>query len=190
MVDMSGRRFFERAITIHRFDCEAISAAPAALCVETEERAAMMGGITTEALADYAVTARPIYDGLRRLIGHVAGLLVLIHAGGRRDVLDLPEVPAARKRWSELEQRLSAIRLPHGFRSHFRYIEAAHATFAEIFHDLDSARLQPDWQQYLDRASERIKRAYAFLQAASDPRVGMTPVDFSHGCCSCAQRSK
>jgi hypothetical protein len=191
MVDISGSQFFERAITVHRFDCEAISSAGAVSCAEAQDGATVAGETAlNEVIAGYVVAIRPIYDGLRRLIGQVAGLLVLVHAGGRRDVLDLPEVSAARERWSDLEQRLGAIQSPQGLQSHFRRLEAAHATLGEVLHDLDFARLQPDWQQHLDRAGERVKRAYAFLQAASEPRVGMTPVDFSHACCGCAQRSR
>lgn len=191
MVDMSGRRFFERAVTIHRLDCEAIAAGQAVRCAETEDRATIDGGtILNEAVAGYVVAIRPVYDGLRRLIGQVAGLLVLVHAGGRRDILDLPDVSAARERCDEIEQRLGAIRPPLGLQSHFRRLEATQATLGDVLGDLDSARRQPDWQEHLDRASDRIKGAYAFLQSASEPRAGMTPVDFSHACCSCAQRTQ
>lgn len=187
---MSSRQFFERAVTIHRFDCEAISSGRAVSCAETPDGATVAEeAALSEAIAGYVVTTRPIYDGLRRLIGQLAGLLVLVHAGGRRDVLDLGDVPAARERWNDLEQRLGAIRPPQRLQSHFRRIEAAHATLGEVLHDFDLARLQPDWQQQLDRAGESIKGAYILLQAASEPRVGMTPVDFSHACCSCAQRT-
>jgi hypothetical protein len=191
MIDMSGKRFFERAITIHRLDCEAIAAGQAARCAETEDRATIDGETSlNEAIAGYVVAIRPIYDALRRLIGQVAGLLVLVHAGGRRDILDLPDVSAARERCNEIEQRLDALQPPHGLQFHFGRLEATQVTLGDVLRDLDAARRQPDWQQHLDRAGERIKSAYAFLQSASEPRAGMTPVDFSRACCSCAQRTQ
>ncbi|MGB3833138.1 MAG: hypothetical protein WA975_14895 [Mesorhizobium sp.] len=189
MAEVSGKRFFERAVTVHRYDCELVSG-PRPPGAENEEAQPAIedGTLADEAVARYVVAARPVYDGLRRLIGHVAGLLVLAEAGGRRDVLDLPDMLAARERWTEVEQRLGVLQAPRGLESHFLRLEAAHAMLGEVLDDFGSARLRRDWQKHLDRAGERIKHAYAWLQAASEPRAGMTPVDFNHACCSCAQR--
>ena len=189
MAEVSGKRFFERAVTVHRYDCELVSG-PRPPGAENEEAQPAIedGTLADEAVARYVVAARPVYDGLRRLIGHVAGLLGLAEAGGRRDVLDLPDMLAARERWTEVEQRLGVLQAPRGLESHFLRLEAAHAMLGEVLDDFGSARLRRDWQKHLDRAGERIKHAYAWLQAASEPRAGMTPVDFNHACCSCAQR--
>lgn len=189
MAEVSGKRFFERAVTVHRYDCELVSG-PRPPGAENEEAQPAIedGTLADEAVARYVVAARPVYDGLRRLIGHVAGLLVLAEAGGRRDVLDLPDMLAARERWTEVEQRLGVLQAPRGLESHFLRLEAAHAMLGEVMDDFGLARLRRDWQKHLDRAGERIKHAYAWLQAASEPRAGMTPVDFNHACCSCAQR--
>ncbi|MBN9551726.1 MAG: hypothetical protein J0H31_23410 [Alphaproteobacteria bacterium] len=188
MADKSAKRFFERAVTIHRYDCELVTAPPpdaeggeTRLAIENDPSA-------KEAVVRYVVASRPVYDGLRRLIGQVAGLLVLAEAGGRRDVLDLPDIPAARERWAEVEQRLRALRAPSGVEGHLDRLATAHATLGEVLDDFGLARLQRDWRRHLDRAGDRIKHAYAWLQAASEPRAGMTPVDFNHACCSCAQR--
>ncbi|TPJ72706.1 hypothetical protein [Mesorhizobium sp. B2-7-1] len=188
MADMSAKHFFERAVTIHRYDCELIAAAPSDAEGGETKQAIENDPAAQEAVVRYVVAARPIYDGLRRLIGQVAGLLVLAEAGGRRDVLDLPDIPAARERWAEVEQRLGALQAPGGLEGHLARLETAHATLGEVLDDFGLARLQRDWQQHLDRAGDRIKHAYAWLQAASEPRAGMTPVDFNHACCSCAQR--
>ena len=190
MADISGKQFFERAVTIHRHDCEAASTAEAAARIGNDEvgETIGVGGGLDEAIGGYAVATRPVYDGLRRLIGQLAGLLVLAQAGGRRDVLDLPDIAAARDQWSELGQRLGGVRTPQGLAPHFTRLEAAFATLGEVLDDFGLARLRPDWETHLDRAGERIKHAYAYLQAASEPRAGMMPVDFNHACCSCAQR--
>lgn len=189
MADMSAKRFFERAVTIHRYDCELIAVPPLSDADGRESRSAVENDpAADEAVVRYVIATRPIYDGLRRLIGLIAGLLVLAEAGGRRDVLDLPDIPAARERWAEVEQRLAALQAPRGLASHHARLHASHATLGEVLDDFGQARLQRDWQQHLDRAGDRIKHAYAWLQAASEPRAGMTPVDFNHACCSCAQR--
>ncbi|MBZ9987398.1 hypothetical protein LB572_09840 [Mesorhizobium sp. BH1-1-5] len=188
MADMSAKRFFERAVTIHRYDCELIAAPPSDAESGETKQAIENDPAANEAVVRYVVAARPIYDGLRRLIGQVAGLLVLAEAGGRRDVLDLPDIPAARERWAEVEQRLGALQAPGGLEGHLARLETAHATLGEVLDDFGLARLRRDWQQHLDRAGDRIKHAYAWLQAASEPRAAMTPVDFNHACCSCAQR--
>ncbi|TIR26317.1 MAG: hypothetical protein E5X34_05560 [Mesorhizobium sp.] len=186
---MSAKRFFERAVTIHRYDCELIAVPPLSDADGRESRSAVENDpAADEAVVRYVIATRPIYDGLRRLIGQIAGLLVLAEAGGRRDVLDLPDIPAARERWAEVEQRLGALQAPSGLEGHRARLAAAHATLGEVLDDFGLTRLQRDWQQHLDRAGDRIKRAYAWLQAASEPRAGMTPVDFNHACCSCAQR--
>ena len=189
MAETSGKRFFERAVTVHRYDCELVSAPGAAAPQSGEPGLAIDDDvIADDAIVRYVVATRPLYDGLRRLIGQVAGLLVLAQAAGRRDVLDLPDVAAARERWAQMEQRLGSLHAPGGLESHLTRLQAAHATLGEVFDDLACAGLRRDWQTHLDRASERIKHAYAWLQAASEPRAGMTPVDFNHACCSCAQR--
>jgi hypothetical protein len=188
MADMSAKRFFERAVTVHRYDCELVAAPPSDAEGGETRQAIENDPAGDEAVVRYVVAARPVYDGLRRLIGQIAGLLVLAEAGGRRDVLDLPDIPAARERWAEVEQRLAALQAPSGLEGHLDRLATAHATLGEVLDDFGLARLQRDWRQHLDRAGDRIKHAYAWLQAASEPRAGMTPVDFNHACCSCAQR--
>jgi hypothetical protein len=188
MAEMSGKRFFERAVTVHRYDCELIASPPSDAEGGEARQAIENDPAAGETVVRYVVASRPVYDGLRRLIGQVAGLLVLAEAGGRRDVLDLPDVPAARERWAEVEQRLRALQAPSGLEAHLERLATAHAMLGEVLDDFGQARLQRDWQRHLERAGDRIKHAYAWLQAASEPRAGMTPVDFNHACCSCAQR--
>ncbi|TPI37835.1 hypothetical protein FJ414_12825 [Mesorhizobium sp. B3-1-6] len=188
MADLSAKRFFERAVTVHRYDCELIMPPPSGAESAETKQTIENDPAANEAVVRYVVATRPVYDGLRRLIGQVAGLLILAEAGGRRDVLDLPDILAARERWAEVEQRLGVLQAPGGLEGHLARLETAHATLGEVLDDFGLARLQRDWQQHLDRAGDRVKHAYAWLQAASEPRAGMTPVDFNHACCSCAQR--
>ena len=189
MADMSAKRFFERAATIHRYDCEMVAATQPSDAESEESLPAIEEyDVTDETFVRYVVATRPVYDGLRRLIGQVAGLLVLVAASGRRDVLDLPDIPAARERWIEVEQRLGALQAPRGLEGHLARLETTHVALGAVLDDFGQARLRRDWLQHLDQAGDRIKHAYAWLQAASEPRAGMTPVDFNHACCSCAQR--
>lgn len=187
MNSTSASRFVERAVTIHRYDC---TAAPVSTlyCDAIAEDVVTTGGIPDDAIVCYAVATRPVYDGLRRSIGQLAGLLVLVAAGGRRDVLDLPELAIARDRWHELENQLTGVAVPRGLDRHFSRLQRAHALTGEVLDGFDAARDEGNWQVRIDCAAETIKTAYACLQAASEPRAGMTMVDFNHACCSCAQR--
>lgn len=186
----SGDAFFERAVTVHRYDCEAVANAGGGPTAEQNvpDDGWPARSVPDEAIIRYTVAARPLYDGMRRLIGQVAGLLVLVQAGGRRDVLDLPDLVIARERWRELRETLRDLGMPRGVERHFGYLERAHAAIGEVLDGFDAARRERDWQRRLDEAAERIKSAHASLQAASEPRAGMTMVDFNHACCSCAQR--
>ena len=185
----TGSGFFGRAVTIHRYDCEAVSSAAGAPTGEEEPPEISLGRATQdEAVAGYAVAVRPLYDGMRRLIGHAAGLLLLAQAGGRRDILDLPEMVVARERWHELSERLRTLQVPRGLERHFGQLEKAHAMIGEALDAFDAARAARGWQRRLDQAGEKIKGAHARLKTASEPRAGMTMVDFNHACCSCAQR--
>lgn len=188
MTDLAGKLFFERAVTVHRPDCAFV-----ALAGEPSEAAETATTAIDEAeieaaVVRYVVAIRPVYDGLRRLIGHLAGLLVLVQAAGRRDLFDLPDLAAARERWHEAEAGLGSVEAPHRLREHLARLRSAHSTLGAVLDDFASARRQPDWPRHVDRASDRIKLAYAALQAASEPRAGMTPVEFNHACCSCSQR--
>jgi len=110
-----------------------------------------------------------------------------VQAGGRRDVLDLPDLTVARDRWLELRDALRDVASPRGLEQHFGRMELAHAIVGEALDEFDDARRQSGWKRRLDHAGEKIKSAYATLQTASEPRAGMTMVDFSQACCSCAQ---
>lgn len=179
-----GKAFFERAVTIHRYDCKAIPIQNAGNA-NTDDWDASLAH-RNDTVAAYVVRARPVYDGIRRLIGHVAGILVLVQAGGRRDVLDLPDIPVARTRWQEIEAGLQTLRVPSHLDAHFRRLEAAHEALGKVLDDFDTARHRRDWECHIDRAGEKIKLAYARFQAASNQQAGMTPVDFNSACCCCA----
>lgn len=182
-------RFFERAVTIHRFDCEAVAETGAAITDnDRADEAVLAREMREEATIRYAVAARPPYDGMRRAIGHLAGLLILVEAGGRRDVLDLPETAAARERWHELQDMLAALAAPPGQAAHLSHLRHAHAAIGLVLDGFDAARGERDWRRRIDEAGCRIKEAYAHLQRASEPRAGMAMIDFNHACCSCAQR--
>jgi hypothetical protein len=180
-------RFFERAVTIHRFDCEAVAEA-GAVAPNRRRGDDLTSEMREEAAIRYAMGAQPLYDGMRRAIGHLAGLLILIEAGGRRDVLDLPETAVARERWHELREMLSALAAPPGQEAHLSHLGQAHAALGQVLDGFDAARSARDWRRRIAEAGGRIKEAYAHLQRASEPRAGMAMIDFNHACCSCAQR--
>ncbi|RIX98171.1 hypothetical protein D3218_17455 [Aureimonas flava] len=179
--------FFERAVTIHRFDCQAIAGQGGESDFEGDE-GALEAILPSEAAVRYGLEARLAYDGLRRLAGHVAGLLLLAEAGGGRRVLDLPDLRAARDRLAEIEASLAALRPPLRFEPHRRRLCEAHRRAAEVMGLVEALGGPADAATARDAALREVKTLCAILRSASEPRVGLAMVDLRHACCNCAPR--
>ncbi|MCX5569864.1 hypothetical protein [Kaistia nematophila] len=182
--DKAGRALFERAVTLHREDCSAL-AEPARFTAS----AVALPGAAEEALADrvvvYRVEAGKAYEAFRRLIGQLAGLLILVQASGRREVLDLPDLPIADERWRQAGETLAALDAPGGLAAHKARLDA---TFAHIGAGLRHFRRFGEiggGEAALAIASNEINAAYQALRSASDMEAGLSMVDFSQACCSC-----
>jgi hypothetical protein len=183
-----GQALFERAVTVHRFDCAAVAsrAGPEGQGIPAAggERPGPPGGRPSDEFAAYAVAARRGYDALRRLIGQASGLLILAEASGSRDVCDLPELAVARERMSEAAEAVAALRAPAGLSRHLARLRSAAA-------DIDAAlvalaAIGDAGEAAASAAAARLKTAYRSLQQASDERYGLAMVDFRQACCTCA----
>ncbi len=138
-------------------------------------------------VAAYAAGARAVYSDLRRLVGQLAGLLILAQASNRREAFDLPTLVAARELWQSLPERLDGLRAPGRLDANAYQLRATHRLLGDCLEALRDPRLNGDDRPDLSAAMAGLARAYTHLQAASEPRVGMTMVDFSHACCNCGQ---
>jgi hypothetical protein len=146
-------------------------------------------GYQDERIALYLSTLRPVYDAMKRCLGQMAGLLLLLQtrcldphrAGVTHD--------AMREGLAEISDRLRALQAPEGAQRHFRGLEA-------LVRQLEAGAEQLNRQKDLiDPASADldalVRRLFAIQQgllAAAEPRAGLSPVDFTAACCTCRPR--
>jgi hypothetical protein len=167
--------------TLHSADCANRKTAPnSASAGVANDR-----GLPDE-IAGYVIGARPVYSDLRRLLGQLAGLLILAQASNRKEALDLPMLAAAKELWLSLPERMERLRAPSRLDANLYHLKSAHRLLGSCFDSLGAFRYK-DEKPNLNDALADITRAYAHLQSASEPRVGMTMVDFSQACCHSGQ---
>lgn len=179
MRSLQGQKhLFDRLVTLHRADCTALANAPAP--------GAMVEPILDNAVTDYGLNARPIYEDLRRVVGQIAGLLILARLTKRSEVLEIAEFEACRERCAHAHDLLRALEEKSADNWHWGALSTCQ-TLCEMI-----LRAFPDWKKGFDRDAEfdlmqeRLEAAYKALSASSSAGRGMTMVDFSHACCSCA----
>jgi len=165
--------------TLHSADCDSRNpnTASAGFAIDA--------GLPDE-IAGYVIGARRVYSDLRRLVGQIAGLLILAQASNRKEALDLPMLAAARELWLTVPEQMERVRAPVRFGAHLSHLRSAHRLLGSCFDSLRTVRSK-DEKPDLTEALADIARAYSHLQSASEPRAGMTMVDFSHACCHCGQ---
>lgn len=173
----SGRGFMDRVFSTYRQECLDLAGTTAG-----PERWQLPDG---DALVRYVLGVQPAYDAVRRAIGHIGGLLVLLQLSGRRDALDSSVLAAARDHWQENDTRLGSLVAPDAATHHFADLRHAHRIVGEVLDDLISAcRLRPRSESF-PAWSDQLKHAYLHLQKAAAPDTGMVIVDHRHSCCHC-----
>jgi len=144
----------------------------------------VMPEMIEDEVAAYGLEARQVYSALKRLIGQAAGLMILMEASNRREVLDLASLTSAEELFQEARQRLGRLHTPSRLERHFNHLSAAGrlvgASLAALRQQRD-AIARPD----MTAAIDNLSAAYRHLQTASEDRFGMTMVDFRHSCCNC-----
>lgn len=141
----------------------------------------------SDEVARYAVACRPIYEHLRRIIGQVSGLTILIQLTSRHDVLDLKELKNCKGRLVQTEENLAALNAPAGTTQHKSQLEAAYHFSRLAVRTLSTINCSAPLEEKLTLSGLQIKRAYAHLQAASADNAGLEMVDFSQACCCCGK---
>lgn len=182
--DAAGRALFERAVTIHREDCAAVTGtggfAASDATVPLEPYAA------PEALVAYRLNAAAVFDTLRCLIGQISGLLILVEVSGRRDILDLPDLGLARDRLATTEAAIAGLAAPGALAAHKVRLARAQQLIGESLAAFARLGDAAGGAAAVAEASARIATAYQTLKAASDVEAGLTMVDFRQACCTCA----
>jgi hypothetical protein len=164
--------------TLHSADCDSRpNTAGAGFAIDP--------GLPDE-IAVYVIGARRVYSDLRRLVGQLAGLLILAQASNRKEALDLPILAAARELWLSVPEQMERLRAPGRLDANLYHLRSAHRLLGSCFDSLGAFRYK-DEKPNLTDALANIARAYSHLQSASEPRAGMTMVDFSQACCHCGQ---
>jgi hypothetical protein len=146
-------------------------------------------GYEDERIAAYLSSLRPVYDAMKRCLGQMAGLLLLLQTRCLDPHRAALTQDAMRQLLAELSDRLRALKAPEGAQRHFRGLEA-------LVRQLEAGAEQLNRQKDLiDPASADLDalmgRLFAIQQgllAAAEPRAGLSPVDFTAACCTCRPR--
>ncbi len=167
--------------TIHSADCDSWKARTNSPGADT----VIDQGLPDEVIG-YVVGARRVYYELRRLVGQIAGLLILAQASNRREAFDLPLLAAANEVWLSTPEQMEHLRPSNRFDAHLYHLKSAHRLLGVCLDALKVPRLD---NQKIDLtvAMADLSSAYSHLQTASEPRIGMTMVDFGQACCNCGQ---
>lgn len=135
----------------------------------------------------YILAVQPLYDRIRRSIGHIGGILVFVQASNQRDFLDRSALAVTIEQWNEVNAHLKSIHVPGKLAQHFADLERSHQIVGEILHDLNAACIYSSWKKHFDLGVQKIKLAYSHLQKASRADIGMSMVDHNHSCCNCLE---
>lgn len=181
---MAGADLFIRLAATHKPTCLLSLEGPLPEAVPDPDEMARTFG--SDAVGLYAAGCRPIYEDLRRVIGQLAGLLILAQLTARTEMADLAEMSQCRARWQQAADRLAPLRAPSGLEPHRRQLEQAVAFSGTVIDGFQTLRRGMNAGDRLDRMSAQVRRAYAHLDAASSAKAGLQMVDFTHACCCCA----
>ncbi len=180
------RALFDRLVTVHRPDCALPGSAGsfvASPVIGEEELARQLG---TGAAAAYALQARIVFEDLRRIVGQLAGFLILARLTRRHELLDLPELQLATERWQRSKAALAALSAPAPLSGHKQRLDEAVGCCGEVLCQIEDLASPHRSDRALDLAGDRIKDAYRALQSTASEKSGLVMVDFSHACCNCS----
>lgn len=174
----SGKHLFDRLVTMHRADCTA-AADPHALEREAQD-------IPATQAAEYSLHTRPVYEDLRRVVGQIAGLLILARLTKRSELLEIAEFESCRARCAHAGDQLRSLDKTVAAQRSVAALKNCQALCDAIVREFPSWKRGIDRDGEFDLMQERLEAAYRFLSASSSVGGGMMMVDFSHACCSCA----
>lgn len=182
---LAHHTLFDRLTSVHRPDCALFADGPLpAPVVGPEDLSALLGSETT---GRYAAACRPVFEDLRRVVGQLAGLMILAQLTSSSDVASLAELESCRQRWHAAGERIAALAAPDALAPHREQIVAAHAFCGLALGTFSELRPRGDNEAAFDAISRHVRRAYAHLSAATAEKAGLVMVDLSQACCSCGR---
>lgn len=137
--------------------------------------------VTDDVLA-YVIDFQRAYSTVRRLVGLVAGMLLLSQSRGKTDAVDWSAIGGARETWNEAESNIRRLQPPPSVEGSRRHLEHAHHLIGSCLAALGSPEMISN-ETSLQLGLRSVAESYRHLQYASLPGLGITMVDFSHGCC-------
>lgn len=182
---MQRRVLFDRLTRVHRPDCAFFADGPLPVPVAGPDDLAPLLGSDT--VARYAAECRQVFEDLRRVVGQLAGLMILAQLTQSSEVADLDELASCRRRWAETGDRIKMLAAPDALAPHRAQIEAAHAFSGRALGTFSELRARADNEAAFDTISRHVRRAYAHLSSATADKAGLVMVDLSHACCSCGR---
>lgn len=149
----------------------------------------LRGGYEDEAIASYLAHASPIYNVLSRVLAQLSGVLLLAMTRGHRDLsLDHAIYTTAVDQLSEARERLHALKAPAAASRHHAALQDLAGSLAEAATKMDALSAMLGQQARDDAKHEIVRKlhvAQRLLIATAEPDANITPVDFSHACCTC-----
>lgn len=149
----------------------------------------LVGKYRDEAVATYLSEASPLYNAFSRILAQLSGVLLLAMTRGYRDLsLDHAIYTTAVEQLEEARERLRALKAPAVASRHHAALQDLGSCLAESATKMDalSAIIGRDARE--DAKHEVIRKlhvAQRLLIATAEPDANITPVDFSHACCTC-----
>jgi hypothetical protein len=145
--------------------------------------AASTHGDMSEQVLSYVLGAKQVHSELGRLIGQVAGLLILANGTKGETQRDGSMRVGARSAWLEAKDHLKRLSPSRHFRVHLLHLVNAHALIGICLDALEAK--QPLAEQIPQKATmQALSDSYEQLQSASLPRFGITMIDLNQACCS------
>ncbi len=173
------------ATPIHGSDCS-IWDAPA----DSQPDALMSVGYRDERVVVYLSSLRPVYDGIKRCLGQMAGLLLLLHTRGLDPQRGGLMRSSMREQLAEASNRLRSLRAPEVARPHFAALDMLLDMLKANANRLDrQVNLIDPSAADLDALMKSLFAVHQGLLAAAEPGAGISPVDFKAACCTCRPRT-
>ena len=122
------------------------------------------------------------YSDLRRLVGLVAGMLLLSQTSGKTNAIDWSMLAGARETWNKAETSIRGVKPSPSVERNLHHLERAHQLIGNCLDVLRSPRKVAS-EMGVQVALRNVAESYRHLQYASSPGLGITMVDFSHACC-------
>lgn len=171
----------EVADTVHGASCSIWDVPP-----QSQPDALLSAAVRTEEAAAYLAEVRPLYDAVKRCIGQLSGVLLLLQTNCLDRNRDGLLIASVSDQLHQAHDRLRAMCVPSVANRH-------HAILSELLTLLDRILTRLDrLRDLIDPASPDLGAvvgalfsAQHALMAASLPAAGLSPVDFTAACCNC-----